>query len=312
MTDLHVKYRPATLEDVRGQIAVVKSLSRLLENRKRAPHVYLFTGPSGVGKTTLARIVANTLHIPRLNVVEANGASWTGIDDARRLHDLVTVHSLGSDSRKMLILDECHRLSAQSWDSWLKLIEEPPRHLYIALCTTNAMKVPQTIKTRCHAYTLNDVREDDIYELLVFVCKAESLATSDDVLEYIAAHANGSPRQALVYLSQCGPKCRLSDAKQIVRKADVADEGSEVTIARMLIAGNTDWAQYMKALDKLSDIEPESIRIVTVNYVAAVMRKQRNLKRVQRFAAVLDAFSQPYNQSDKFAPLLLSLATLLL
>lgn len=313
MVDLHVKYRPKTLDEVRGQDAVVKSLGRLLANRKQAPHTYLFTGSSGVGKTTLARIIGYTLRIPTTNVIEADGATYTGIDSAKEIKSLVSVHSLGSDRRKMLILDECHRLSSQAWDSWLKLVEEPPSHLYLAFCTTNPAKIPRTLHTRCHSYALADVREDDLYELLVAVAKREKIDLADDVLEFISQHANGSPRQALVYLSQCGSRCRLSEAKKIIRKNETASVDSpEAAIARMLIAGNHVWADYMRMLDKLTEIEPESIRIVTVNYIAAVMRKQANPKRAARYAAVLEAFENPYNQSDKLAPLLLSLARVLL
>lgn len=311
--DLHVKYRPKTLEEVRGQEAVTKSLARLLANKKKTPHVFLFTGAAGTGKTTLARIIARTLGIPTHNVSEIDAATNSTLEAARSIRDLVALHSLGSDRRKMLILDECHRLSTAAWDSWLKFTEEPPAHLYFAFCTTNASKVPTTIKTRAHSYTLADVREDDLYELLASVAKREEISLADDVLEYIASNANGSPRQALVYLSQCGDRCRLSDAKKIIRKNEAASADSpEVAIARMLIAGNSDWVQYMRALDKLGDVEPESIRIVTVNYIAAVMRKQANPKRAARFAAVLEAFETPYNQSDKLAPLLLSLARILL
>lgn len=313
MTDLHVKYRPKTLAEVRGQDAVVKSLTRLLANRKQAPHTYLFTGASGVGKTTLARIVGHTLRIPTTNVIEVDGATYTGIDSAKEIKSLISVHALGSDRRKMLILDECHRLSTAAWDSWLKLVEEPPSHLYLAFCTTVPQKLPRTLHTRCHAYTLSDVREDDLYELLVSVAKHESIGLADNVLEFLSQHANGSPRQALVYLSQCGTGCRLSEAKKIIRKSDENSlDSPEAAIARMLIAGNENWAQYMQTLKKLTEVEPESIRIVTMNYVAAVMRNQPNPKRAARYAAVLEAFQHPYNQSDKFAPLLLSLATLLL
>jgi DNA polymerase-3 subunit gamma/tau len=312
VTDLHTKYRPQTLDEVVGQESIVKSLDGLLKNRKRAPHAYLFLGPSGVGKTTLARVVANHLHIPRSNLTEIDGATFTGIEDAKAIRDLVSLPALSADKRKFLILDEVHSISDKAWQSWLKFVEEPPAHLYLAFCTTKPSKVPQTLRTRCHTYSLGEVSDDSIYEVLCSVQRREQpkQPLKDSVLEYIARSSGGSPRQALVYLSQCsGAELSLSEAKEIIRKVDLSadDEGAEVAIARMLVAGNDRWQDYMAALDKMKNVEAESIRIVTVNYVAAVMRKQKG-DRAARLALVLEAFETTYNPSDRFAPLQLSIA----
>jgi DNA polymerase III gamma/tau subunit len=306
--DLHLKYRPQKLDDVIGQEATVRSLRNLLRITANAPRTYLFVGPSGVGKTTCARIIRRRLSIPVGNVVEIDGATFTGIDEARRIKDLVQSPALGSDRRRMLIVDECHRLSKQAWDSWLKVMEEPPAHLYIALCTTEVSKVPDTVKTRFHCYRLDPVSEEELGKLLEQVKRKESLAVSDEVLDYIAAQSNGSPRQALMYLSQCRDVQSVKRARGIVRKAEIATEGDEVGIARLLVAGNRSWPTYMKAVEKVAKLEAESIRIVTVRYVAAVMRKQQQPKKAASLAGVLEAFSQPYNASDGDAPLLLSIA----
>jgi DNA polymerase-3 subunit gamma/tau len=308
MTDLARKYRPQRLTDLIGQQEMVKSLRYLFQSEKLIPHSYLFVGPSGTGKTTTARIVARRLHIPRTNVVEVDGATFTGIDAARSIKDLVAMPALGAVRKKMLIVDECHRLSKPAWDSWLKILEEPPEHLYIALCTTEPSKVPTTGKTRFHTYHLKPVNEEELSKHLDIISRKEQLNVSDEVIEYIAAQSNGSPRQALMYLSQCRAVQSVKTAKVIVRKAEADVEGAEVGIARLLIAGNRDWASYMKAVKSCEHVEPESVRIVTVNYIAAVLRKQTQSKRVGQLAGWLDAFSTPYNTSDRDAPLLLSIA----
>ena len=133
---LYVKYRPQHLDDVTGQDEVVKVLKGLVE--RNDTHAMLFTGPSGVGKTTLARIVALDLGCVEENggIMEIDGATYTGIDKMRSVQDGTQYQPFGKANHRCVILDECHRLSGQAWDSLLKVVEEPHSHMSWMFCTT--------------------------------------------------------------------------------------------------------------------------------------------------------------------------------
>src|SRR3989304_1453147 len=145
---LHTKYRPKHFEEVIGQIEIVKSLQNLIETGKM-PKSFLFTGPSGTGKTTLARIIANKLGCDIQNIIEVDAATNTGVEDMRVLCEGLRYPAFGLTTVKVAIVDECQEISKSSWSSLLKIIEEPPSHLYFVFCTTEPSKVLDTIKTRC-------------------------------------------------------------------------------------------------------------------------------------------------------------------
>jgi len=129
--DFHIKYRPASLDEVLGQDAVVKSLETLFK-KKDMPHAFLFTGGSGCGKTTLAMIVADQVGCEGAQIEEIDAATHTGIDDWREIAKQLQYAGFGNNSRKFVIVDECHQLSKSSWNSLLKIIEEPPAHVFFA------------------------------------------------------------------------------------------------------------------------------------------------------------------------------------
>jgi DNA polymerase-3 subunit gamma/tau len=142
---LVIKYRPKSFEEVIGHEDMLMALLRAISS-DTCPHSFLFTGVSGLGKTTLARITAMELQADPL---EIDAASNNGVDATRGLVELGQHMSMVGDGRRAIIIDECHTLSKQAWQPLLKLLEEPPDHLYIMLCTTELEKVPDTIRNRC-------------------------------------------------------------------------------------------------------------------------------------------------------------------
>ncbi len=126
------KYRPETWDEVVGHDEVLTALQRALSQDTR-PHSFLLSGPPGLGKTTLARIIAGDLHC---EIVEISGATHSGVDNMREIVELGSHMSLSGAGRRMFILDECQRISKGGWDALLKITEEPPEHLFFALCTT--------------------------------------------------------------------------------------------------------------------------------------------------------------------------------
>ena len=306
---LHLKYRPKKLDQVVGQDDIVNSLENLLSQyREKIPQSYLFIGPSGVGKTTLARIIATRLHVPTTNIIEVDAATHGGIQEAKVLKDLVSVPAMTKNRKKMLIVDECHALSKQAWQSWLKIVEEPPQHLYLAFCTTEAAKVPKTIETRCHMYLLHSVRYADIVELLLTVSVEEEILLDDKQITILARAADGSIRQALNFLSMCRHCKSSNEIRRVLAAADVGEK-SVIEFCRFVTAKDPDFVKAIKLVNQLEDVKAESMRIVINNYAAKVLLNSPDKVHV---LDVLEVFDQPFNDSEGKAPLILALGRLCL
>ena len=304
---LHTAHRPTSWGDVVGQDHIVKSLQKAAKD-KRA-HTFLFSGPSGVGKTTLARILANEFaggKASPANIYEIEAANYTGVDDMRRVLERAAMRAIGSSPVKSIILDEAHRLSGSAWDVLLKPTEEPPSHLYFMFCTTNLGKVPKAIVTRSLAFELKPVSEDKLLELLVNVSDVQGLTVSDDIIEAIVEESAGSPRQSLVFLEACCGCATVAEAKKLMRSA--ANSAEVIDLCRWLLQPRGGWNQAVTLVKKLNGAEPESARINIVNYLAQVLLNTKGDDKAKHILTVMEPFSEPFNTSDKMAPLLRAIA----
>ncbi len=308
---LYNKYRPETFGEVIGHDSVVKSLRRTLEDDRT--HAYLFTGPSGVGKTTLARIAAAEVcgdGMTAANLHEVDAATHTGVDAMREINRSLLYRALGGNPTKVVIIDECQLLSKNAWTALLKSVEEPSPHVYWMFCTTEPNKVPKTIKTRSVRYDLDAVSEEDILNLLIQVADLEESGAPDEVLETISENCEGSPRQALVYLEQCMYCDTAGEARGLIKAAGQSKE--IIDLCRFLVKGSsTNWSNVVKLVAPLRHLEPEAIRISVVNYVAVVLLNTKDGKQAPRLLHILDQFTGPYNSSEKMAPILLAVGGVL-
>lgn len=293
MTGLHVKYRPQEWEDVIGQDAAVKSMRSVIKDK--AASTFLLIGPSGVGKTTLARIAARKLGASRDAIAagEINAATNTGVDDMRKVQELANYLPFDSPVRP-LIVDECHRLSQQAWDSLLKITEEPPDFVYWFFCTTNPNKVPATIKTRAHKVVLSDLSIKSLGDLYDEIAEKEKFDIPGDVADFIIKESDGSARMLLVNMAACRGVTSRRDAAKILQK--VVDSDAVLNFCRVISKGPS-WAAAMAAFAKLDDEEPESVRIVVSNYLASCLRKSTKESDAIYFLNLLEAFAEPYNQA---------------
>ena len=304
---LHTKYRPSSFDEVIGQNNVISSLKRAVKDK--SAKTFLFSGPAGTGKTTLARILANSFaggEATAANIEEVAAADRTGVDEMRQLAIRAQNRAIGPSPIKTIILDECHRLTGNAWDALLKPIEEPPKHVFWVFCTTNIGKVPKTILTRCLRYDLKPVSEELIYGLLLKVAENEQLETTEEVLEAVAEGAGGSPRQALVWLTAVAACKTPGEAQAIMRSAAQSREVAD--LCKWLMGGRgLTWAEALKYVKALEAAEAESTRIAVVNYLSAVLMNTNGNDRARQLLSLLEAFSSPYNTSDGRAPLLRSI-----
>jgi len=299
--DLHTKYRPVSLDTVIGHAPQIASLRSVIS--KGHSHAFLFTGSAGIGKTTLARITA--MELGCAEVIEIDAATNTGIDAMRNVCSTLQYKAFGG-GKKAVIVDECHRLSAAAWASLLKIIEEPPEHVYWMLCTTDSGKVPKTIKTRCAEYNLKSLKTAEILEWISLIAEAEELDIEPEGLEVIAKAAEGSMRQALVSLSLCSDTKTKAEVATLLQKAQETD--GIIDLCRLLVnpRGRT-WQKAMEIVNNLED-EPESVRIVVLQYLSKVAMGAKSDDEAGSIVQMMSSFSTPFNQSDKKAPLIIAIA----
>ena len=308
---LALRYRPSEWKAVLGQAAVVRSLRKTVEDGSN--RTILLSGPSGTGKTTLARIALKEAWGLLVDIQEIDAASFTGIDYMRRVASTFQVKSLSGRPRGVL-LDECHRLSTPAFSSLLKPLEEPPEGVWWFLCTTDPAKVPQNIQTRCTKYSLSSVSKDLLRDHLQWITEEEAVhlgaseSEHDSIIDMCVKAAQGSPRAAIVALGACLGAKTKEEARSLLKQAEIG--GAAIELARALIA-NPNWDQLLEIIGSLKDESPESVRHVVRAYVTNVLLNPKSKGGPEKYLAILDAFSQPFGQSEGITPLLLACGKLL-
>lgn len=286
---LYKKYRPTNLNDIHGNQETVEALQQMIDNPEEAPHTFLFHGPKGNGKTTLARIMAKDLGIKGQDLRELDTADFRGIDMVRELRKQAQYKPL-EGSRRMWILDECHQLTKDAQSALLKILEDTPPHVYFALCTTDPQKLLPTVKDRCTKFEVKPLTDREMTGLLIKVCKAEKEPPQKKVILQIVKDSNGHPRAALQILDQVlrvNPKKRLKIAKQ-----SIVEENQSIELCRALLKGEP-WSKINNILRGLKDENPESIRRHVLGYAQAVLLKSDN----ERAGLIMEEFIHPFYDS---------------
>lgn len=189
---LYQKYRPTSFKDVVAQDTVVNTLTGAIKNN-RLSHSYIFFGPRGTGKTSVARILARELETKDSDIYEIDAASNRGIDDIRSLRESVSTHPFDS-KYKIYIIDEAHMLTKEAWNALLKTIEEPPSYVIFILATTEVDKVPETITSRCQVLNFKKPGVSVLRDAVLSVAKKEGVKIGKGEAELIATLGDGSFR----------------------------------------------------------------------------------------------------------------------
>jgi DNA polymerase-3 subunit gamma/tau len=221
------KYRPAILEELVGQLDAVKLIQQQVKNDNLS-HAYLFSGPRGVGKTSLARIIATTLGCdPVFDITEIDAASHNKVDDIRDLNDSINFIASSPGNKRVFILDEVHMLSNAASNAFLKTLEEPPSHVIFILATTEPDRVLETIKSRTTHIAFKRIGNEEIVETLTRIAKSEKIKIGNEVLKYISNQSEGSLRDAINLFEQTyntfGDKANIDDLYSILGKVSNAD-----------------------------------------------------------------------------------------
>src|ERR1700723_2719025 len=242
------KYRPQRFSDVAGQEHVTRTLAHALQ-QERVAHGYIFSGHRGIGKTTIARILAMALNCRNkigsperpspepcgvcdsckeiragnsLDVVEIDAATNRGIDETRELRDAAR-YAPARDRYKIYLLDEAHQITEAAFNALLKTLEEPPEHVVFMMATTQPEDIPQTIRSRCQHFSFHAVKFDDIVAQLRMIATAEQVEAEDAALALLAEAGDGSMRDALAIMDQAIASAPLRDGRGVLAGAQIRE-----------------------------------------------------------------------------------------
>ncbi len=292
-------YRPQDFNEVAGQTHITQTLKNALANDKVA-HAYLFSGPRGTGKTSIAKIFAkavNCIHAPVDNpcnqcencqgiqsgvisdIIEIDAASNNGVDEIREIRDKVK-YLPGYVKYKVYIIDEVHMLSTGAFNALLKTLEEPPAHVIFILCTTEPQKIPLTIHSRCQRFDFKSITTKDIISKLNEIISTENISIEKDAINQIAIYAEGGLRDAISMLDQVRAYSpEFISANDVNQISGAVSFEMQIELAEALIKGNS-----TKAIETLNNLitEGKETRKIAINLIEFFrdLLMKRNLRNL--------------------------------
>jgi DNA polymerase III subunit gamma/tau len=280
---LYRKYRSRSLDEIVGQSHVTDLLKNAFKKGKIS-HAYLLTGPRGVGKTSVARIIAHAVNEleysdnPHLDIIEIDAASNRRIDDIRDLREKVHIAPV-SAKFKVYIVDEVHMLTSESFNALLKTLEEPPEHVIFILATTELHKVPATIVSRTQRFHFRPATIADTVKHLRSVAQKEKITIDDEALELIARHANGSFRDSMSLLDQLSSLAEHVTSELVESVLGMAPSESVQALVEAILAKDTDGI-----IAQLDTLATEGISAATLaeQLIQALAEKARTQHELYR------------------------------
>ncbi|HSW85782.1 MAG TPA: DNA polymerase III subunit gamma/tau [Candidatus Saccharimonadales bacterium] len=241
---LYRKYRSKSLDEIVGQPHITQTLANALK-QNRISHAYLFSGPRGVGKTSLARILAYSVNnLPyddsgsNMDIIEIDAASNRRIDEIRDLREKVHIAPAAA-KYKVYIIDEVHMLTKEAFNALLKTLEEPPAHIIFILATTEVHKLPETIISRTQRFSFKSVVKSDIVNHLRFISKQEKLNINEAALEMLAEHGDGSMRDSIGLLDQVSNKSGAINIEDVEIMLGIPSDEAINSLLKLMLNGGT-------------------------------------------------------------------------
>lgn len=295
---LHIDLRPTTLQSFVGNDALKANLQAIIQREDR-PRTFLFVGPSGTGKTTLARILAKELKCEDIDLYEYNSANLRGIDTVRELIAQANLSPKGPC--KFYILDEIHQQTNAAQEAMLKMLEDAPRNCYYALATTAPEKLLTTIKTRCTTFTTTKLTSNEMESLVVRTVLFCNKVLDNAVLGELVKSAEGCPREAMKLLDQILAIDDRTKQLEILRNTNVS-ESAIIDICRRLFkddVGYSKWVDIRTMLVALPETDPEKVRRSILGYLQAVLLKVKTNEGGIRVARLMEEFNNNYYSTGK-------------
>jgi DNA polymerase-3 subunit gamma/tau len=274
---LNVDYRPMSLDEIVGNEATVESLRSVLKRDEDIPGSYFFTGLPGGGKTTLAYVLKEELSISDFDFYEYNSANTRGIDTIRDINRNMKTAPMKGD-RKLYLLDECHQITGPALEGLLKMLEDPPKHVMFALCTSEPEKIKgntlKAIRRRCFEAEVKPLRRGQIISLLKDILEAEEIKDfPEEINTKIATSCWGSAGQALSLLDSVIDMEKLSQMEEAIENLVVSEKSVKELIKLLIdnrLSGNNKWEQIRIILPKVTG-DVESIRYAICTYLEKVI-----------------------------------------
>jgi len=280
---LYHKYRPKLLSEIVGNRSTVMSVEKLLETG--FPQAIVLSGPTGCGKTTLARIIAHELDANRTDLIEVDNAEMRGIDTVRHIIK-VSNHGPMYGKSRVWIIDECHQMTKDAQNALLKLLEDTPKNIYFILCTTDPGKLIKTIMGRCIQFQMELLGENNMRKLIKSI-PIEETELDDEVTDMIITQAEGHPRNALQLMEKAISVPIKLRIKAVTETKET--EHQSIELCRLLIRGSG-WKGVSTILSGLKNEEPELIRRQVMGYCQAVLLNKDD----ERAGLVMEMFIEPF------------------
>lgn len=293
---LDKKYRPSILDEMYGNVASIRVLKNYFKkDPDERKHSFLFVGPRGCGKTTLARISAHAVGAMDSCITEMDSASFNGIEHVRKIQANIGFMPSGGSTARAWILDECHRMSSAAQNGMLKMLEEPPRHVYFFLATTDPQKLIKTLKDRCTIIPVAALEAEELMELMTYICEAENKKISQDVLDEILSNSERKPRAALNYLDKCMVLKKESDMFKAI--SPIEGVKTEIKALARALMSQKSWKKVTDILKELKDEEPEDVRLAVLGYCAAITMTDE--EQAAQAYLVMDSFRTPLHYNGR-------------
>lgn len=296
MAGLHIDYRPRSFDEMLGNEQTIKEIKNVLAKENK-PHVFLLTGRTGTGKTTIGRIVANELGCKGLDLQEIDFADFRGIDTVREIKRNMCLKPI-SGSCRVWILDEIQKASGDAQSALLKAFEDTPEHVFFILCTTDPEKLLATIRGRCTQFTTSVLSDELITQLVAEVSQAEGAEIPEKIIHKIAEKSQGHPRNALVELD----KILGLDAEDMEAALALQEDidMKVIDLCKALVKKSS-WKKVASILDNLKE-DPEKIKQAVLGYFDRTIKTTNDEALQARSFLIMQSFiDRSFLYSGKYA-----------